>query len=69
MNRSSHKRVLRNKTLLLVQNAYSGFSHPGARKMPCESEIKRVPYLPVYKSTFFDQIYTLKIRPRLIHRV
>ena len=28
-----------------------------------------LPYLPVYKSTFFDQIYTLKIRPRLIHRV
>ena len=42
MNRSSNKSVLRNKTLLLVQNAYSGFSHPGARKMPCESEIKRV---------------------------
>ena len=42
MNRSSHKSVLRNKTFLLVQNAYSGFSHPGARQTPCESEIKRL---------------------------
>ena len=30
--------------LLLEQNAYSGFSHPSVRKMPCESksEIERV---------------------------
>ena len=42
MNRSSHESFLRNETFLLVQNAYSGFSHPGARKTPCESEIKRV---------------------------
>ena len=40
MNRSSNESILRNDTFLLVQNAYIGFSHPGARKTP--REIKRV---------------------------
>ena len=30
---------------------------------------EELPYLPVYKSTFFDQKSTEKNRPRLIHRV
>ena len=38
MIRSSHESVLRNKTFLLVQNAYSGFSYSGAQKMLCESK-------------------------------
>ena len=42
MNRSSHESVLHNKTFLSVQNAYSEFSHSGARKTQCKSEIKRV---------------------------
>ena len=41
MNRSRDDSVLCNKTFLVVQNAYSRFSHFGSEKMKCKSEIKR----------------------------